>query len=102
MQDCGYISLTPIFDVITSKTYNASMRDDSQAFVAQTVRVPEELMARLRVKLAQDGAKFQKKALELLEAYVNSEQAESEHERRMRIAKEEMERFRKSFEILAK
>jgi hypothetical protein len=33
------------------------MRDDSQAFVAQTVRVPEELMARLRVKLAQDGVK---------------------------------------------
>jgi hypothetical protein len=77
--------------------------DDSQRFVAQTVRVPEELMARLRVKLAQDGAKFQKKALELLEAYVNSEQAaQSEHDRRMRIAKEEMERFRKSFEILAK
>jgi plasmid stability protein len=77
------------------------MRDDSQAFVAQTVRVPEELMARLRVKLAQDGVKFQKKALELLEAYVNSEQAPSEHDRRMRIAKEEMERFRESFEILA-
>ena len=94
--------MTSLFDGITSSRYNASMRHDSQTFVAQTVRVPDELMARLRVKLAQDGAKFQKKALELLEAYVNSEQAQSEHDRRMRIAKEEMERFRKSFEILAK
>jgi hypothetical protein len=96
--------LTSIVDGMTSYIYNSTMggTDDSQGFVAQTVRVPEELMARLRVKLAQDGAKFQKKALELLEAYVNSEQAQSEHDRRMRIAKEEMERFRKSFEILAK
>jgi hypothetical protein len=69
---------------------------------AMTVRIPGEFMERLRVRLAQDGEKFQSKTLELLEEYVNGTPEESEHERRMKIAREEMERFRESFEVLSR
>ena len=69
---------------------------------AMTVRIPGEFMERLRVRLAQDGEKFQSKTLELLEGYVNGTPEESEQERRMKIAREEMERFRESFEVLSR
>jgi hypothetical protein len=69
---------------------------------AMTVRIPNDVMERLRIKLAQDQKKFQTKALELFTAYVNGVPDESEHDHRMKIAREEMERFRESFQILSK
>ena len=69
---------------------------------AMTVRIPGEFMERLGVRLAQDGEKFQTKTLELLEGYVNGTPEESKQERRMKIAREEMERFRESFEVLSR
>jgi hypothetical protein len=82
--------------------YRGSGREMRKNATAMTVRIPGEFMERLRVRLAQDGEKFQSKTLELLEAYVNGTPEESEHERRMKIAREEMERFRESFEVLSR
>jgi hypothetical protein len=82
--------------------YRGSGREMRKNATAMTVRIPSEFMERLRVRLAQDGEKFQSKTLELLEGYVNGKPEESEHDRRMKIAREEMERFRESFEVLSR
>jgi hypothetical protein len=77
-------------------------KDKLKNVTAMTVRIPSEFMERLRVRLVQDGEKFQSKTLELLEGYVNGTPEQSEHDRRMKIAREEMERFRESFEVLSR
>jgi hypothetical protein len=68
-----------------------------------TIRVDGELKKRLNMALATEGTKLQTKAVELLENYVESvERSASEHERRMRIARKQLNRYRRTFEELAK
>ena len=53
--------------------------------------------------LASEGTKLQTKGVELLEHYVESvERSVTEHERRMRIARKQLNRYRRTFEELAK
>jgi hypothetical protein len=68
-----------------------------------TIRVNGEFKKRLNMALASEGAKLQTKGVELLEKYVESvERNVSEHERRMRIARKQLDRYRRTFEELAK
>jgi hypothetical protein len=68
-----------------------------------TIRVDGEFKKRLNMALASEGTKLQTKGVELLEKYVESvERSVSEHERRMRIARKQLDRYRRTFEELAK
>ena len=82
---------------------SGTAQQKEKGITAMTVRLPDAFAQRLRLKLAQDCTKFQTLALALLTEYVDGKPVElSEHERRMKIAKEELERFRGTFEILAR
>lgn len=68
-----------------------------------TIRVDGEFKKRLNMALASEGTKLQTKGVELLEQYVESvERSVSEHDRRMRIARKQLNRYRRTFEELAK
>ena len=68
-----------------------------------TIRVDGEFKKRLSMALASEGTKLQTKGVELLEKYVESvERSVSEHEHRMRIARKQLDRYRRTFEELAK
>ena len=70
---------------------------------ALTIRVDGEFKKRLNMALASEGTKLQTKGVELLEQYVESvERSVSEHDRRMRIARKQLNRYRRTFEELAK
>jgi hypothetical protein len=88
---------------ITKKQSSRRKSAKSASANVLTIRVDGEFKKRLNMALASEGVKLQAKGVELLERYVESvERSVSEHERRMRIARKQLDRYRRTFEELAK